>query len=161
MSLPSVSQSAAFRGPIRVCGPVDTLHVFLGKKSPRTHVCALSVRPLPDCFHRVRAYDLRDAQRQSTALRTSAGRTGCTVFVDVEVTVDRDVRKALDAAEVIGPARAGEGPVLRYVGTPRGLAGYIGDLHRLGIADGVTLRPRRFAAPTQDSIDEVLHALSA
>jgi hypothetical protein len=50
---------------------------------------------------------------------------------------------------------------LRYVGTPLRLAGFIGDLHRLGIADGVTLRPERFAARAEDSITEVLNALIA
>jgi hypothetical protein len=54
--------------------------------------------------------------------------------------------------------RSGE-PALRYVGTPHGLAGFIDDLHRLGIADGVTLRPQRLAACPEDSINEMLQAL--
>ena len=162
MSLPSANRAAAFSGPIRVCGPVDSLHVFLrDDEFPQTHVAALSVDPLPDCFHRVRANDLRDAQRQSAALRANAGSSGCTIFVDVEATVDPDVRKALHAADATGPTAAGQEPVLRYVGTPLGLAGFIDDLHRLGIADGVTLRPKRFAARAENSINEVLHALSA
>jgi hypothetical protein len=160
MALPSANP-AAFSGPVRIWGAVDALHVFLGEKSPRAYGPALGVGPLPDCFHRVRANDLRDAQRQSATLRTNAGSSGCTIFVDVEATVDPDVRKALHTADAIGPTAAGEEPVLRYVGTPLGLAGFIDDLHRLGIADGVTLRPTRFAAHAEDSINEVLNALIA
>jgi hypothetical protein len=159
MSLPSADE-AAISGPIRVCGPVDSLHVFLRDELPQTHVAALSVVALPDCFHRIRANDLRDAQRQSAALRNDAGSSGCTIFVDVEAIVDRDVREAMHAANRIGPSTASGEPAVRYVGTPHGLAGFIDDIHRLGIADGVTLRSARFPACTEDSINEVLHVLT-
>jgi hypothetical protein len=161
MSLPTANH-AAFSGPVRLRGPVDSLHVYLREELPQTHVSALSVVPLPDCFHRVRAKDLRDARRQSAALRANAGSSRCTIFVDVEAIVDRDVRNALHAANRIGPSTANGEPALRYVGTPHGLAGFIDDLHRLGIADGVTLRSARiFPACTEDSINEVLQVLSA
>src|SRR4051812_9833985 len=99
MSQPVREPKTVLRAPIRWCGPVDTLHVFLGHQASQTCVSALSVYQLPDCFHRVRANDLRDAQRQSAALRTNAGSSGCTIFVDVEAIVDHDVRKAIDEAE--------------------------------------------------------------
>ncbi|WP_051574195.1 hypothetical protein [Mycobacterium sp. URHB0044] len=160
MSHPSANH-AAFSDRVRVCGPVDVLHVFLREDLPQTHVSALSVVPLPDCFHRIRAKDLGDARRQSAALRANAGSSSCTIFVDVEATVDRDVRKALHAAERIGSTTASGEPAVRYVGTPHGLAGFIDDLHRLGIADGVTLRSAQFPACSEDSINEVLQALTA
>lgn len=160
MSLSSANE-AAFSGPIRLCGPIDSLHVFLRDELPQTHVAALSIVALPDCFHRVHAKDLRDAQRQSAALRTDAGGSRCTIFVDVEAIVDRDVRKALHAANRIGPATASGEPAVRYVGTPHGLAGFIDDLHRLGIADGVTLRSARFPACSEHSINEVIEVLTA
>ena len=122
------------------------LHVFLRTASAR--VAALSRVDLPECFARVRAADLQGAQRQSAKLRDR------TVFVDVEVLVDSDVRTAMRAAEEFGP-----GSALRYVGTPRGLAGFIEDLHTLGIADGVTLHPLRAADNAERMIADVLPML--
>jgi alkanesulfonate monooxygenase SsuD/methylene tetrahydromethanopterin reductase-like flavin-dependent oxidoreductase (luciferase family) len=75
--------------------------------------------------------------------------------VDVEVLVETEVRAALQAAERVGPTSA----ALRYVGTPQGLAGYIADLHTLGIADGVTLIPVRAADSAQRIINDVLPML--
>jgi hypothetical protein len=48
---------------------------------------------------------------------------------------------------------------LRYVGTPRGLAGFIADVHTLGIADGVTLLPLRAADNADRIINDVLPTL--
>jgi alkanesulfonate monooxygenase SsuD/methylene tetrahydromethanopterin reductase-like flavin-dependent oxidoreductase (luciferase family) len=124
------------------------LHVFLRSRAATTRVAALSRVELPECFARVRAADLQGAQRQSTKLRD------CTVFVDVEVLVESDVRTAMRAAEQLGP-----GSALRYVGTPQGLAGYIADLHTLGIADGVTLLPLRAADNADRMINDVLPML--
>ena len=44
-------------------------------------------------------------------------------------------------------------------GTPRGLAGFIADLHTLGFADGVTLLPLRAADNADRIINEVLPML--
>jgi alkanesulfonate monooxygenase SsuD/methylene tetrahydromethanopterin reductase-like flavin-dependent oxidoreductase (luciferase family) len=129
------------------------LHVFLRRDAARTRVSALSGVRLPDCFARIRAADLRDAERRSA--RARADEDECTVFVDVEVLVDSDVRAALQAAEQLGPTSA----ALRYVGTPQGLAGYIADLHTLGIADGITLIPVRAADSAQRIINDVLPML--
>jgi hypothetical protein len=130
------------------------LHVFLRRHAARTRVSALSGVRLPECFARIRAADLRDAQRQSARVRADAGADGCTVFVDVEVLVESDARAALHAAEQLGPAAT-----LRYFGTPHGLAGFIADLHTLGIADGVTLIPLRAADSAQHIINDVLPML--
>jgi alkanesulfonate monooxygenase SsuD/methylene tetrahydromethanopterin reductase-like flavin-dependent oxidoreductase (luciferase family) len=130
------------------------LHVFLRREAARTRVSALSRTQLPECYAQVRASDLQDAQRQSAGLRAEAGSRGCTVFVDIEVLVDSDVRAAMRAAEQFGQTSG-----LRYVGTPKGLAGYIADLHALGIADGVTLVPLRAADNADRIINDVLPLL--
>jgi alkanesulfonate monooxygenase SsuD/methylene tetrahydromethanopterin reductase-like flavin-dependent oxidoreductase (luciferase family) len=131
------------------------LHVFLRRHAARTRVSALSGVQLPDCFARIRSADLRDAQRQSARVRADAGGDGCTVFMDIEVLIDSDVRAALRAAEQLGPSSA----ALRYIGTPSGLAGFIADLHTLGIADGVSLIPLRAADSAQRMITDVLPML--
>jgi hypothetical protein len=131
------------------------LHVFLRRHAARTRVSALSGARLPECFVRIRAADLRDAQRQSARARADSGVAGCTVFVDVEVLVETDVRAALVAADQLGQPSAS----VRYVGTPHGLAGFIADLHTVGIADGVTLIPLRPADSAQRIINDVLTML--
>jgi len=150
-----VTSLASARKP-RPAGP---LHVFLRQHIARTRVAALSAVRLPECFARVRAADLRDAQRQSARLRVEAGGQGCTVFVDIEVLIDRDARTAMLAAEQLGQTSSAFDPALRYVGTPRGLAGFIADLHTLGIADGVTLLPLRAADNADRIISDVLPML--
>lgn len=127
------------------------LHVFLQRHAAQTRVSALSAVRLPGCFARVRATDLQGAQRESERLRAEAGQEGCTIFVDVEVLLDSDARVAFRAAD-----RLGQSTTLRYVGTPRGLAGYLADLRALGIADGVTVLPLR---PSNNIIDDVLPML--
>ena len=139
----------------RLGGP---LHVFLRRYATRTRVAALSAVRLPECFARVRAADLQGAQRESARLRAEAGREGCTVFVDIEVLVDRDARTAISAAAQV-QASSPFDSVLRYVGTPQGLAGYIADLHTLGIADGVTLLPLRASDNADRIINDVLPML--
>ena len=135
------------------------LHVFLGQRAAGTRVTALSGVALPECFARIRAADLQRAARQSAGLRTEAGPQGCTVFVDIEVLVAGDARRALVAADQLGQSSSEAGSALRYVGTPRGLAGYIADLHALGIADGVTLLGLRAADNADRLINDVLPML--
>jgi hypothetical protein len=48
---------------------------------------------------------------------------------------------------------------LRYVGTPGGLAGLIGDVFTAGVADGVTVRPL-CAATVEDFLGSTLPALA-
>ena len=80
---------------------------------------------------RIQAADLRDAARKAAALRADGA---AEIYLDVEVLIDTDVAAAFRAVEGRPPAAS-----LRYVGTPRGLAGLIADVQRLGIADGVVL----------------------
>jgi hypothetical protein len=152
-------QHATVSAPVRWRRPIAPLHVFLRHDAAGSRVSALSVVALPECFRRVRANDLRDAQRQSSRLRTEGGDEGGTVFLDVEVLLDRDARSAMRAAEQLSATPSAAEPTLRYVGTPRGLAGFIDDLLRLGIADGVTLLPARPADGADRIINDVLPML--
>ena len=63
------------------------------------------------------------------------------------------------AVEQLRPTSSAFGSALRYAGTPRGLAGFIDDLHTLGIADGVTLLPLRAADNADCIINDVLPIL--
>ena len=80
---------------------------------------------------RVQATDLRDATRKANALRADGA---AEVFLDIEVLIDPDASAAFRKS-----AQQPSSGLLRYVGTPRGLAGLIADVRRLGIADGVVL----------------------
>src|SRR5262245_54345254 len=118
--------STPSQGAVMTPQPVATLvhrrngalHVFLRRHSMRTQVSALSRVTLPECFTRIRAADLRDAQRQSARARADAGGDDCTVFVDIEVLIDSDVRAALHAATQLDQTAAATGAPLRYIGTP-------------------------------------------
>ncbi|WP_157890405.1 hypothetical protein [Mycolicibacterium goodii] len=103
---------------------------------------------------RITAADLADAQRRSARQRAASPTTP--VLLDIEVLIDRDTRSAFDAlAEV--PSGSG----LRYVGTPRGLAGLIADVQRLGIADGVVLKPLTESPVADLMLEELVPGLAA
>jgi hypothetical protein len=102
---------------------------------------------------RLHAVDLQDAQRRADALRAAAPEQP--VLLDIEVLIDRDSRSAFTAFDGV-PASAG---ALRYVGTPRGLAGLIADVQRLGIADGVVLKPLAGSPVTDLMLDELAPGL--
>ncbi len=72
-----------------------------------------------------------------------ARRQAVSVFVDIEVIIDRDARSArLALAALDARLTTPRTPdSLRYIGTASGLAGLIVDIHVLGIADGVALLP--------------------
>ena len=91
----------------------------------------------PGEYVRIRAKDLSDAARQAAAARYD--RPGVDVLVDVEVVIARDARTARKTMSEADDRGAGD--TLSYVGTPAGLVGLIGDIHRLGIADGAVLIP--------------------
>lgn len=98
---------------------------------------------------RISAADLREAQRTSAAIRDAAAERGepaPEILLDVEVVVERDVAAAFAAAGDLGPG-------VRYVGTPRGLAGLIADVRRLGIADGVVL-----VTPSREHVEDLMLA---
>ncbi|WUA08342.1 hypothetical protein OG225_00780 [Nocardia sp. NBC_01377] len=90
---------------------------------------------------RIRAEDLRDAQRQSARVRAGSS-TPPLVLLDIEVLVDISADAARghlpDSSDI-----ADDPPIssTSYVGTVTGLCGLIRDLHALGIADGVLLIP--------------------
>jgi alkanesulfonate monooxygenase SsuD/methylene tetrahydromethanopterin reductase-like flavin-dependent oxidoreductase (luciferase family) len=109
---------------------------------------------------RIQAADLRDAARKSSAIRAEAAERGAQrpeILLDVEVTIDRDAASALR----VWDSRSERDSALRYVGTPRGLAGLISDVRRLDIADGVVL-----VTPAKDQVlnlmlDELVPGLPA
>jgi hypothetical protein len=84
---------------------------------------------------RIQAVDLRDAERKARALRADGADE---VYLDIEVFVAADALAALRSAD---HAQSSSG-TMRYVGTPKGLAGLIADIRTLGIADGVVLKTR-------------------
>lgn len=105
---------------------------------------------------RIHAIDLREAQRKTAKKRAEVSARGgdpaqVRVFVDLEVMIAEDPRAAY--AEWIRLERAaGCTPSsLEYVGTARGLAGLIADIHAAQVADGVTLVPH-----TPDVLDRIL-----
>jgi hypothetical protein len=104
---------------------------------------------------RVHAADLQAAQRRSAAIRAAA--PDSPVLLDIEVLIDRDVQSAFAALDGV-PASAG---ALRYVGTPRGLAGLIADVQRLGIADGVVLKPLADSPVADLMLEELAPGLCA
>lgn len=88
---------------------------------------------------RIKASDLRAAQRETARIRRGARersdhRDATTVLVDLEAMTAEHFSAA--HAHLLAP-----GESLRYVGTPAGLAGLIGDIFVADVADGVTLRP--------------------
>jgi len=112
---------------------------------------------------RITAADLRAAQRTTASIHTDAQRdcTDVAVVVDLEVMIADDARTAVDQmnrhdALTGGPASP---DTLRYIGTPRGLAGLIGDVFTTGVADGVTVRPLSLAA-FDEFVDSTLPALA-
>jgi alkanesulfonate monooxygenase SsuD/methylene tetrahydromethanopterin reductase-like flavin-dependent oxidoreductase (luciferase family) len=92
---------------------------------------------------RIRASDLRDAARKAAMVRADATAEGHRppVLIDVEVVIDRDAASARKTLATLESTPEGPPRPLRYVGTPRGLAGLIADIHVLDIADGVVLLP--------------------
>ena len=102
---------------------------------------------------RVRAVDLQDAQRRAAMLRADAPEQP--VLLDIEVLIDRDIRSAFAALEDVPSGHA-----LRYVGTPRGLAGLIADVQRLGIADGVVLKPLADSPVSELMLEELAPGLA-
>jgi alkanesulfonate monooxygenase SsuD/methylene tetrahydromethanopterin reductase-like flavin-dependent oxidoreductase (luciferase family) len=109
---------------------------------------------------RVQAADLRDAYQKVATIRDEAGHDVPTLL-DVEVMIARDSRSARTSLAILDSAlRTVRRPAsLFYVGTPTGLAGLIADIHTLGIADGVILRPLVLPGVLSHILDEVLPAL--
>jgi hypothetical protein len=113
-----------------------------------------------DTPQRVQATDLRDACQKVANIRAEVGNEVPTLL-DVEVMIAQDSRSARTSLAILDSAlRAARRPAsLLYVGTPSGLAGLIADIHTLGIADGVILRPLVVSGVLFHILDEVLPAL--
>ena len=97
---------------------------------------------------RIKAEDLRDAQKQRAAIRAELVESGrnpdsVTVLLDIEALIAPHAAAAraelaqLDAA--LPEPRQQKS--ITYIGTPSGLAGLIADIQAAEVADGVTLRP--------------------
>ncbi|MET9329199.1 hypothetical protein [Tsukamurella sp. NPDC003166] len=89
---------------------------------------------------RVRAADLRLAQRQRGYLRAEderAGREPGAVALEVDVVIDE---RAADARASYAPDGAAPQGIT-YIGTPSGLRSLIEDVYAAEVADAVVLRP--------------------
>src|ERR1700737_2719348 len=113
-----------------------------------------------DTPRRVQATDLRDAYQKVATVRTEVGNDVPTML-DVEVMIAEDSRSARTSLAILDSAlRTVRRPAsLFYVGTSPGLAGLLADIHTLGIADGVILRPLVLPGVLSHILDEVLPAL--
>jgi hypothetical protein len=109
---------------------------------------------------RVQASDLRDAYRKVATARAEVGNEVPTLL-DVEVMIAHDSRSARTSLAILDSTlRTVRRPAsMLYVGTPSGLAGLIADIHTLGIADGVILRPLLLPGVLVHILDEVVPAL--
>lgn len=109
---------------------------------------------------RLCATDLRSAARKAAAIR--ADDENVPVYLDIEVLVERDTASAFRAlAELAEPASEPKTPKpLRYVGTPRGLAGLIADVQRMGIADAVVVVPLGSCRVADLMLEELAPGLS-
>ena len=110
---------------------------------------------------RVHAFDLQDATRQADKIRAaSAGQDNPPpILLDIEVLIDRNVGSAFAALDRLPEPAPGAPKPLRYIGTPRGLAGLISDVQRLGIADGVVLKPLDGSPVVDLMLDELAPGL--
>jgi hypothetical protein len=154
-----MADHSLFRGQPYVCIRCDD-----GEDRAVMHGARSTVVPLANHCVRIQAADLRDAARKSATIRADAAarnRPLPPVLVDIEVLIDRDAVFALNAlAELETASAVTRSPtVLRYGGTPKGLAGLIEDIHILGIADGVMLLPLMGTVVIDQIIGEVLPLL--
>lgn len=108
---------------------------------------------------RIKASDLRAAQRTTTQIRAEAVQSGrsphdVVVLVDLEVMIADEActaRAQMDYRNAVA-GRNNSPDTLQYVGTPAGLASLIGDIYTAGVADGVTVLPLSLA--TKDAFVE-------
>ena len=109
---------------------------------------------------RVQASDLRDAYQKVANVRAEVGDEVPTML-DVDVMIAQDSRSARTSLAILESAlRTVRRPTsMLYVGTPNGLAGLIADIHTLGIADGLILRPLLLPGVLVHILDEVVPAL--
>ncbi|MBJ8346001.1 hypothetical protein [Antrihabitans sp. YC2-6] len=108
-----------------------------------TNPPALDLVAEPRKVVRVRAADLREAQRLRAGIRAdavAAGRDPDSVAVLLDI--DTIVAESADSARSeLAQAGSPQGRAISYIGTAKGLAGLIADIRAAEVADGVTLRP--------------------
>ncbi|WP_019201067.1 hypothetical protein [Tsukamurella sp. 1534] len=103
-------------------------------------VVTVDGEPAAEALTRVRAADLRLAQKQRGYLRAQAeldGREPGAVALEVDVVIDERAAQARASYAGLGAARDG----VTYVGTPSGLRSLIEDVYAAEVADAVVLRP--------------------
>jgi hypothetical protein len=122
---------------------------------------ALDPTAFPDTVRRVRADDLRVAQRIRAGIRAEAEAAGrdpdsVSVVLDIETLLAADASAALRRlAELDARTQPTAASSVRYIGTPTGLIGLIADLRAVEVADGVTLRPLDQSETLDLILDEV------
>lgn len=84
----------------------------------------------------ISAPDLREAQKKAAHLRPAV-RTGA-VVLQIEALI---APSAAEARRQFASLSTPSGQVVRYIGTPAGLAGLIKDIYAVGIADGALVTP--------------------
>ncbi|MCX5043192.1 hypothetical protein OG921_08425 [Aldersonia sp. NBC_00410] len=129
---------------------------------------ALDLTAYPDAVRRVRAADLRAAQKIRAGIRAeveAAGRDpdAVSVVLDIETLLAADASTALRRlGELDGRLGAPRTPdTVPYVGTADGLVGLISDLRLAEVADGVTLRPLELDTTLGLIVGDVLAGLGA
>ena len=119
-------------------------------------VVTVDGEPAATSLTRVRAADLRLAQRERGYLRAEAERAGrepAAVALEVDVVIDA---RAADARASYAPSGAAPQGIT-YIGTPSGLKSLIEDVYAAEVADAVVLRPVG-GARTKDLIATLLAA---
>ncbi|AUN39083.1 hypothetical protein HWD35_16710 [Tsukamurella tyrosinosolvens] len=119
-------------------------------------VVTVDGEPAATSLTRVRAADLRLAQRERGYLRAEAERAGrepAAVALEVDVVIDE---RAADARASYAPSGAAPQGIT-YIGTPSGLKSLIEDVYAAEVADAVVLRPVG-GARTKDLIATLLAA---
>jgi alkanesulfonate monooxygenase SsuD/methylene tetrahydromethanopterin reductase-like flavin-dependent oxidoreductase (luciferase family) len=129
---------------------------------------ALDLTAFPDSVRRVRAADLRVAQRIRAGIRAEAESAGrdpdsVSVVLDIETLLAADASAALRRlgeldSRLPAPRHADSVP---YIGTAEGLVGLIADLRRAEVADGVTLRPLELDTTLPLILGDVMAGLGA
>lgn len=96
---------------------------------------------------RIQAPDLRQAQATTQRLRLHEAQAGrepddLVVLLDLEFLIAADARTArAEFSRQKSCTHPDHSATVRYIGTPRGLAGLISDIRAASVADGVTLIP--------------------
>ena len=141
-----------------------------GAGAERTPTHWADLVPHPETPHhdasvvRIKASDLREAQKTTEHLHDSATHANGerpSVLLDVEILLAEDARAARAELALLDAGLCVPEPpsTIRYVGTPKGLAGLIADITVVGVADGVTLIPLATAGTADLVFDQVLPTL--